>query len=319
MDRPRFDTEGELQFVVNGKSGSSDSDLTCQKIESELRDAGREGTVHFAAPGELAHVAREAAAKALAVDAAVVAVGGDGTINTVAQEAHAAGCTMGVIPEGTFNYFAREHGVPTDTAEALRWLLSATRPDAVQVSAVNDQVFLVNASLGLYPDLLEDRETWKARFGRSRLVAFSAGMSTLLRAQQRLRLSIAWEKQRRDVRTLTVFVGNNRLQLEQLGLADPQTPAEGATCDGHVTAVILKPIGTLAMLGLMMRGAVGQLGEASSIDRFACERLEITPSRLGRRRKVKVAFDGEVAWMQAPLTIRVLPKPLWLLKAAAPA
>jgi hypothetical protein len=29
---------------------------------------------------------------------------------------------------------------------------------------------------------------------------------------------------------------------------------------------------------------------------------------------VKVAFDGEVEWMNSPLTIRVLPKPLWLLK-----
>jgi hypothetical protein len=30
---------------------------------------------------------------------------------------------------------------------------------------------------------------------------------------------------------------------------------------------------------------------------------------------VKVAFDGEVSWMTSPLAIRVLPKPLWLLKA----
>ena len=33
------------------------------------------------------------------------------------------------------------------------------------------------------------------------------------------------------------------------------------------------------------------------------------------RRKVKVAFDGEVAWMSSPLTVRVLPEPLWLLKS----
>ena len=315
MDSPVLNPAAPLQFVINGKAGSADSDATRELIETTLRDAGRAGTVLFAAPGELVRVAREGATTALADGSAVVAVGGDGTINTVAQAAHAAGCTMGVIPEGTFNYFAREHGVPTDTAAALHWLLAA-RPEPVQISAINDQVFLVNASLGLYPDLLQDRETWKARFGRSRLVAFSAGMATLLRAQRRLRLSIEWNGQRREIRTLTFFVGNNRLQLEQLGLGGSGVEAEGAVTDGHITAVILKPIGTVAMLGLMLRGALGQLGEASGVERFVCQSVVVSPARLLGQRKVKVAFDGEVSWMHSPLTVRVLPQPLWLLKSS---
>ncbi|MFN7121286.1 MAG: diacylglycerol/lipid kinase family protein [Hydrogenophaga sp.] len=315
MSRPLFNPAAALQFVVNGQAGHGDAEATREAIEAGLREAGRTGAVLFAAPGELARVAFDAAARAFAEGSAVVAVGGDGTINTVAQAAHAAGCTLGVIPRGTFNYFAREHGAPTETLEALRWLLDA-RPEPVQISAINEQVFLVNASLGLYPDLLQDRETWKARFGRSRLVAFGAGMATLLRAQRRLKLSIEWEGQQREVRTLTLFVGNNRLQLEQLGLGTSGDQSEGAATDGHVTAVILKPVGTLAMLGLMSRGALGQLGEASGIERFVCQSLVIKPSRLMGRRKVKVAFDGEVDWMRAPLTIRVLPQPLWLLKAA---
>ncbi len=315
MDRPLFKPSAALQFVVNGQAGHGDAEATREAIEAGLREAGRVGTVLFASPGELAHVAREAANRARTASSAVVAVGGDGTINTVAQAAHAAGCAMGVIPRGTFNYFAREHGAPTETAEALRWLLDA-RPEPVQISSINEQVFLVNASLGLYPDLLQDRETWKARFGRSRLVAFGAGMATLLRAQRRLKLAMEWDGQVREVRTLTLFVGNNRLQLEQLGLTDAVTPAEGAQADGHVTAIILKPIGTLAMLGLMLRGALGQLGEASGIERFICHSLVVKPTRLLGRRRVKVAFDGEVAWMRSPLTIRVLPQPLWLLKSA---
>ena len=315
MDKPTFQTSAPLRFVVNGKAGSSDADATREAIEVALREAERSGEVLFAAPSELAQVAREAAAQAVADGSAVVAVGGDGTINTVAQAAHAAGCVMGVVPKGTFNYFAREHGAPTETPQALRWLLSA-QPEAVQISAINEQVFLVNTSLGLYPDLLQDRETWRGRFGRSRLVAFGAGMATLLRAQRRLKLSIEWASQQREVRTLTLFVGNNRLQLEQLGLGTASEQSEGASADGHVTAVILKPIGTLAMLGLMLRGALGQLGEASGIDRFVCRSLVVKPSRLLGRGKVKVAFDGEIGWMRSPLTIRVLPQPLWLLKAA---
>ena len=299
--------------MVNGKADSSDADATRDAIESGLREAGRTGIVRFAAQGELVRVAREAAANALADGSAVVAVGGDGTINTVAQAAHPAGCAMGVLPEGTFNYFAREHGVPTESTAALRWLLDA-RPEPVQVSAINDRVFLVNASVGLYPDLLQDRERWKARFGRSRLVALGAGVATLLRAQDSLRLLIEWDGKLSKVRTLMLFVGNNRVQLEQLGLGDPGAPAESNAADGHITAVILRPIGTVAMVKLVLRGAIGKLGDAGGVERFVFQKLVVEPTLSLGWRRVKVAFDGEVEWMRSPLTIRVLPKPLWLLK-----
>lgn len=300
--------------MVNGEAGSSDSDATNDAIESALRDAGRTGNVRFATPDELARVAREGAAKAAADGSAVVAVGGDGTINTVAQAAHASGCAMGVIPQGTFNYFAREHGVPSEIAMALHWLLDA-HPEPVQVSAINDRIFLVNASLGLYPDVLQDRERWTARFGRSRLVALGAGVATLLRAQDDLRLSIEWDGKIRKVRTLTLVAGNNRLQLEKLGLVNPGGDAEGrGPTDGHITVVILKPIGTLAMVRLVLRGAMGKLGDAGGVEHFVCQNLVVEPTLALGRRRVKVAFDGEVEWMRSPLAIRVLPKPLWLLK-----
>lgn len=317
LQRPPFNASAPLQFVLNGMAGSSDTDATHESIKAELEAAGRTGRVWFAAPGELERVAREATAQARSVDSAVVAVGGDGTINTVAQVAHGTGCTMGVIPEGTFNFFAREHGAPTEIAEALRWLLAA-RPEPAQVSAINERLFLVNASLGVYPELLQDRERWQARFGRSRVISLGAAVATLLRAQTPLRLRVAWEAQQREVHTLTLFVGNNRLQLEKLGLVDAAAPENDQTSHRHLTAVILKPIGAMAMVGLMLRGAMGQLGGSDGVDHFPCQELVMEPKSSSRRRRVKVAFDGEVAWMRSPIVIRVLPTPLWLLKTPRP-
>jgi diacylglycerol kinase family enzyme len=243
----------------------------------------------------------------------------------VVQAAHAAGCAMGVVPRGTFNYFARSHGIHSDVGQAVQQLLQA-EPQPVRVAALNGHIFLVNASLGLYPELLEDRERYKARFGRSRWVAVGAGIATLLRAQRRLRLHIELGEGARDVRALTIFVGHNRLQLEQLGVqgdadtrdtpglpSTAQAPAEGE----HLTAVMLRPIGTLALLGLLWHGAMGTLGEAKSVERFEFDHMVVRPSRLYRARRVKVAFDGEVTWMRPPLDFRVLARPLWLLKPVA--
>ena len=304
---PDIDPTAPLQFVINAAAGSNAADAKRKVIEAALNAAERQGKLLFSQPVDLAQVAQQAAAQAIATRTAVIAVGGDGTLNTVAQAAHALGCPMGVVPQGTFNYFARTHGISSDPAEAARLLLQWS-PWPVQVAAINDRVFLVNASLGLYPDLLEDRETYKARFGRSRWVAFWAASATLLRAQRRLRLHIEQGASARDVQAITLFVGNNRLQLEQLGV-EPQQAMPVA----NITAVMLRPIGTLSMLRLMLHGAMGTLGDAHSVEHFEFDHLVVRPTLAPGRRGVKVAFDGEVTRLRAPLDFRVLSKPLYLL------
>ncbi len=310
---PRLDPSATLLFVINAAAGSFDVDAKRAVIESALAAAGRKGELLICRPADLPRVATVAAATAVAHGAAVIAVGGDGSLNTVAQAAHVAGCAMGVVPYGTFNYFARTHGIPTEPTAAARLMLEA-QPTPVQVAAVNDQIFLVNASLGIYPELLQDRETFKARFGRSRWVAFVAACATLLRAQRRLRLHIELGSTVRDVQTLTLFVGNNRLQLQQLG-AEPADTLAGTPGHGSMAALMLRPIGTLSMIGLLLHGAMGRLGEAAGVEGFEFHHMVVKPRLAPGRREVVVAFDGEVAPMRAPIDIRVLDKPLYLLQA----
>ena len=313
MSVPHLDPTSPLLFVINAASGAIDTDAKRAVIESALAERGRKGELRVCKPDELLQVAAQAAATAVATHSAVIAVGGDGSLNAIAQAAHAAGCPMGVIPYGTFNYFARTHGIPTHPAAAARMLLDA-RPLPVQVAAINDRVFLVNASLGLYPDLLQDREAYKARFGRSRWVAFVAACATLLRAQRRLRLHIDMGNTVRVLQTLTLFVGNNRLQLQQFG-ADPADTVPGTPGHGSMAALILRPIGTLAMVKLMLHGAMGKLGEAAGVDSFEFQHMVVKPTLLPGRKDLVVAFDGEVARMRTPIDFRVLDKPLYLLQA----
>jgi diacylglycerol kinase family enzyme len=117
------------------------------------------------------------------------------------------------------------------------------------------------------------------------------------------------------VKTLTLFVGNNRLQLEQVGVVQGQRP-DGARDNGRVTAVMLKPIGTWALLRLMWQGAMGTLGEADDIEHFEFQQMVVRAPSVAGARRLKVAVDGEVLRMKAPLDVRVLPVPLSLLKPA---
>ncbi len=317
MSAPRIDPSEALLFVINNAAGALDLDAKRAVIQSALAAYGRKGELLTCEPADLERVAAEAAAAALARGTAVIAVGGDGSLNTIAQAVHSAGCAMGVIPYGTFNYFARTHGIPTEPNAAARQLMDAW-PTPVQVGTINDRVFLVNASLGIYPELLQDREAYKARFGRSRGIAFVAACVTLLRAQRRLRLHIETGSSVRDVQTLTLFVGNNRLQLQQFG-AEPEDTIAGTPGDGSMAALMLRPIGTLSMLKLMVQGAMGRLGEAAGVDSFEFKHMVVRPTLAPGRKEIMVAFDGEVARMRAPINIRVLDKPLYLLQASGDA
>ena len=311
---PPLNPHGTLRFVINSGAGSAGIDVKQGVIEAVVAASGRRCELIIARPPELARLAARAAKLAADEHTVLVAVGGDGSLNTVAHAAHAAGCVMGVVPYGTFNYFARTHRIPTDPAEAVRLVLEGV-PSPVQVAAINEHLFLVNASVGLYPELLEDREAYKRRFGRSRWVAIYAGVVTLMRAQQQLRLHIDLGSGSRDVTALTLFVGNNRLQLDQLG-AQPEDTLPGAPGAGSIAAVMLRPVGTLAMMRMLLHGAMGKLGEVAEVESFEFHHMVVRPGGLHSGGLVKVAFDGEVTRMRTPLDFRVLDKPLMLLQPA---
>ncbi|MBS7806759.1 diacylglycerol kinase family protein [Variovorax sp. PCZ-1] len=308
MPAPRIEPGQPLIFLINAAAGRNDPQNQRTLIESTFSQAGLSAEIVMASPEQLPELAAQAAEKAHRLGTAIVAVGGDGTVNTVAQAAHAQGCVMGVVAQGTFNYFARTHGIPTDPTQALLGLLDAD-VEPVQVATVNRKVFLVNASLGLYPELLEDREAYKAKFGRSRFVALAAACITLLRSRRQLRLHIELDGTEYDVRTPTLFVGNNRLQLDQFGVQASACRTQ-AFEEGRVAAIMLKPIGTGAMLRLILHGAMGTLGEADDVQSFQFDHMLVHPGQ----RRVKVAMDGEVSWLRSPIEFLVPSKPLFLLQ-----
>lgn len=296
--------------VLNAASGSQQARDAREVIARHLGDAGCEFHIDVVSdPSRLPQAARRAVAQASREAGVVVAAGGDGTLNAVAQAVLGNDCLFGVVPLGTFNYFARTHGIPTDVAAATR-LLGTGQAHPVQAGLVNGRIFLVNASLGLYPQLLEDRETYKRQFGRRRWVAWWAGLVALLREHRQLHIWLEHAGHGQRIRTPTLFIGNNALQLSQLGLDE----AVAVQHQGLLAGLMLEPMSTGSMLWLGLRGALGQLGEASQVRSFVFRQLGVRPALPYGRRGIKVAVDGEIHRLQAPLTFEVAGSPLMLLK-----
>lgn len=298
--------DGVFHVVLNGAASGRPDAALCELIERTLVRAGRRVRLHPARARAVAAVADHAAARARLDRGVVVAVGGDGTVSTVAQAARTHGVPIGVVPRGTFNFFARQHGVPLEPADAVQALL-APQARSVQVGCLNGRCFVVNASLGLYPDLLHERERDTKRFGRWRAVALVSGIVHALRRRRRLQLQLEQAGEVRVVEASTLFVGNNPLQIEPLGLNDTDALARG-----RLVALTLPPLPPASLARLMLRAALGRLGDAEEVNGFPLATMTVRP--LGSRRmRLRVACDGEVHWQDGPLRFKVEPRGLALV------
>jgi diacylglycerol kinase family enzyme len=308
LPSPRTVDPGAAYFVVmNAASGSQDAGNEAEVIERTLCAAGRKVHVKLVdRPDRLAGIARATVGEAQRAGGVVIVAGGDGTINSVVNAVYGSACALGVIPQGTFNMFARTHGIPEDAAAAAAILVTA-RAHPVQAGLVNDRVFVVNASLGLYPEILQDREAFKRELGRRRWVGLAAALNTVLRHRGELRLTVEHRGETRAVRTRTLFVGNSALQLSAVGIRE--APLLEA---GLLVGLILRPVSNATLLRLFFRGALGALGDAEQVISFAFTRLAVRP-RHGSG-ALKVAADGEVFMAKPPIEFRVAPEPLYLLK-----
>ncbi|OGS43486.1 MAG: hypothetical protein A2539_02450 [Elusimicrobia bacterium RIFOXYD2_FULL_34_15] len=76
----------------------------------------------------------------------VLVVGGDGTVNTVGQALIGTDISLGVIPSGSGNGFARHFGIPLRPEKAIR-VLSSAEVKYIDVGLVNEKPFFVTCSM----------------------------------------------------------------------------------------------------------------------------------------------------------------------------
>lgn len=314
LNPPDLDAHPPWVVVINSASGRQEGEAIARLIRDALSQAGCQCSIRLVAHAEeIAAVAEQAARQARERRGVLVGVGGDGTLNAVAAAAIQAEAAFSAIPGGTFNYFGRSNGFPETPEAAIQAVLHG-RLRPAQVGQVNGRIFLVNASFGLYPQLLEDREVFKQRWGRSRLVAWGAAFLTLFGRHRLHRLHLQSGEMEEVMLASTVFVGNNRLQFEHMGLPDASV-----VDDGMLLGLVLRPVGRLGLVRLALQGAMGRLADADEVASKVFRRLRVAPGGWWRRRTVKVAMDGEQHRMRSPLVFDVSPRPLWLMAPACPA
>jgi diacylglycerol kinase (ATP) len=132
-------------------------------------------------PGDAVLMAREAAHAGAET---VVAVGGDGTLNEVANGLAGSPTRMAAVPLGTGNVFAKEFSLPK-TVEGCLALLEGGKTVSVPLAKANDRYFVLLASAGFDAEVVE-RMTYRQKnvLGISAYVL--VGLRHILRPQPTL-------------------------------------------------------------------------------------------------------------------------------------
>ena len=141
-------TVEKVLLVSNAYAGSV-SERMKQVIVNALRADFKLEVADTVARDHATELARDAAERGFH---AVVAFGGDGTINEVAQGLVSTEVALGMLPGGTTNVMARSLGVPVDPIEATAFLCAHMRSASrrrINVGRVNGRYFLFSAGMGI--------------------------------------------------------------------------------------------------------------------------------------------------------------------------
>ena len=292
-----------LPFVIiNASSGVGDKEGVRERLQDLFASERVYARITIARTGEeLINLARRAVEENCQP---VIAGGGDGTINAVASVIVDTDKTLGVLPLGTLNHFARDLKIPLDLESAARVCLEG-REARVDVGEVNGLVFLNNSSLGLYPNIVRHREKQQERLGRGKWPAFLWATLAILKRYPFLNVRLSTDDQRLIRRTPFVFIGNNEYQMESL-----QIGARSCLDKGELSLYVAHHTGRLGLLRLGFRALFGGLRDEKDFDAVCTKEVWVETHR---PKRLRVAIDGEVTVITTPLHYRTRPGTLRVL------
>ncbi|NMM37310.1 MAG: diacylglycerol kinase family lipid kinase [Glaciimonas sp.] len=290
-----------IPVVINAASGNGHAAEWVDTLAAKFRASGLNAHITLAKSGDEIALTVQ---RALAANAPIiVAGGGDGTINKVASMLVGSGSVLGVLPLGTLNHFAKDLGIPLQLDEAIEHI-AAGHTTLVDTGEVNGKIFLNNSSLGLYPDIVREREKQQQRLGRGKWLAFFWASMMALRRFPFLQVRLSMDGKQHLRRTAFVFIGNNAYLMEGFNIG-------ARTClnTGQLSLYVSHHTGRFGILRLAISALFGRIRQAKDFDVVSTKEILIET----HHKHLRVATDGEVNVMETPLQYRIRPAALRVL------
>jgi len=222
----------------------------------------------------------------------ILVAGGDGTIATAAALVAKTKTELAILPGGTLNHFAKDHGIPMDLGKAA--LVASDGPVVgADIGYVNDCVFLNTSSIGAYVTFVRERERLEKHLGYS--IASVIAFAKMLSEIRTFSVTLEVEGEKKTYRASLVFigVGERELKLPILG-----SRVKNGRRGLHV--MIVEGRQRARLFALALAGITRGRQEADKLpdfDEFLVDncRIDLT------RPEATVGLDGELKRFNTPL------------------
>lgn len=282
-----------MTVLVNPTAGGAQSDPSGD-IAAAFAASGVTPHVVTLQPGDdVERLAREAAR----TSDVVVAAGGDGTVNTVAAALRGTTATLGVVPAGTLNHFARDLKLPTAMPDAIGTIV-AGRTVQIDAAEVNGHLFVNNSSIGVYPNAVTIREQLRAS-GYRKWTAMAIAVWRVFRTYRGLHVQMMVNGRAISTRTPFVFVGNNEYTIEGLRVG-----AREHLTSGQLYVYLAPRIHTRQLPRFVLRSLFGLSDVDGAFEIIPTTELTITSASV---RRLTVSLDGETIPLTLPLHYQACP------------
>lgn len=283
-----------LAVVINAASGTAQrygADQLRDLVSGVAREArGELVDVRVVPPDQLQPVLRKAAQE----HDEVWVGGGDGTLRTAADLMVKRKGTLGVLPLGTMNLLARDLNIPLEIENAVRALGNA-EVAPIDVGRINDSIFLNKSALGLYPEMIVDRERRRRLFGITKWPAMMKAAWRAVRRHRMMEITIEHHGQRREIVSpaLVVAVGAYEFRAAKLFTrSDLQS--------GELTLYVSHEKTALGSAGQLAKLFLGTLDTDPELETIRADSIVID-----FQRPKPVANDGEVEMLSGPIRYAV--------------
>ena len=295
--------QSPIEIIINAGSGVNNN---CREISRQITELfsayNLDARISIAEKGaDILELAKKAVESNRQI---IVAGGGDGTISAVASKLVGTDKTLGVLPLGTLNHFSKDLNIPQNLAEAVR-VIAANQIKKIDVGEVNGRFFVNNSSIGLYPHLVHHREK-QERLGKSKWTAAFWAALKILKQSPFLTAKLKIENSEILRKMPFIFIGNNKYEMDFFNIG-----RRAALDGGKLSVYFLQRPGRIGLFLLAFRTLFGRLKQMKDFEAISTEEIIIET----RKKRLLVAFDGEVDVMETPLHYKIHPK---LLRVIVP-
>src|SRR5881394_3393426 len=283
----------DIAVILNPSAGNLE---TARDWQERVESIARRCPIRITSdPGEAEALARRAVEDGFA---RIVAAGGDGTVNQVANGIAGSNCALGILPIGTVNVFAMELGLPSNDL-ALCWdVVEAGNIRLVDLPSANQKYFVQLGGIGLDAQAVKETSlAFKRSFGPLSYLISAAQIAS--RPPPHL---VIESKGAKTMEGSFVLIGNGRLYggpfpFFKRALID----------DGLLDVVLFKRIGYLDIIRYLQ-----EVIFSSSISMPELEYFQTKYLRVSSEEDVPVEVDGEVIGA-CPVEFRVRERGLRVL------